>query len=585
MAKISPGNTDKFQSRIGEVRRQQELSQREVAKFVNVSENTAAAWDKTIPVSFAIAFNICRFFSDEIQTLYLGNEIQALRNISELRQHYSKGAISQRELARKIRVTENTISTWEKQEHQTVGKLERLCQVLNCGRLSDLYEPFEDSPQFYWGKQSGGLQHNQEQNKEIGLSQKHRAVHNTAVSPAHNKPTKPHVEPGSVPERSRPQPIEQQTALSDGLTSLQSHQREQCQLVDIIGVSLCANLCGAATCTEIEQFGQAQQKVLKQFLPLSHGIPSQRMLQQVLARLDSRAFSQHHPRWIEAIAQLNQSSDHHLDERTAPLLSSQVQRDQTGNLTISSQSTQGNAEIQKTVQQWLELLLLDNNLVTLDIANCSPALGDVILKRGGDYIISLRGSEQKDFRHNIEQLILWAKAQQENGIPSSQEMPHEFHQKTLFETGELPGWQRYWLLGGINEHLSRFHQWNRLTRIGLVESKRYPMQQPAKERQQYYLLSFDAGMNAFSAPIDSHWNHLENGAWTIETRPSLLNSALTQAAIKRVEEMKEASTKRSHYHLSTKQHSPSFLGDSEGLNQYLSEFFSSFVTTDTRAFS
>src|SRR5437763_16762528 len=62
-------------------------------------------------------------------------------------------------------------------------------------------------------------------------------------------------------------------------------------LADILGVTLCAVICGADSFEEIARFGDARVEWLKQYFPLENGIPSHDTFNRVLAALARQAFA------------------------------------------------------------------------------------------------------------------------------------------------------------------------------------------------------------------------------------------------------------------------------------------------------
>ena len=60
------------------------------------------------------------------------------------------------------------------------------------------------------------------------------------------------------------------------------------RLDDILGITLCAVICGADSFEEIERFGDAREDWLKTFLALPNGIPSHDTFNRVLAALDRK---------------------------------------------------------------------------------------------------------------------------------------------------------------------------------------------------------------------------------------------------------------------------------------------------------
>jgi hypothetical protein len=60
-------------------------------------------------------------------------------------------------------------------------------------------------------------------------------------------------------------------------------------LTDILGIALCAVICGADSWVEIEEYGRAKQEWLRQWLGLANSVPSHDTLARVFARLDPRS--------------------------------------------------------------------------------------------------------------------------------------------------------------------------------------------------------------------------------------------------------------------------------------------------------
>src|ERR1700709_1748964 len=72
-------------------------------------------------------------------------------------------------------------------------------------------------------------------------------------------------------------------------------------LQDIIVIALCAVIAGAQDWQEIETFGRKRRDWLKQFLPLSNGIPSHDTFERVFDRLDPQAFQACFRDWVRAL--------------------------------------------------------------------------------------------------------------------------------------------------------------------------------------------------------------------------------------------------------------------------------------------
>jgi hypothetical protein len=65
------------------------------------------------------------------------------------------------------------------------------------------------------------------------------------------------------------------------------------KLLDIIGITICAVICGAETWVEIEEYGTSKFEWLKEFLELSYGIPSHDTISRLFAQLDPEKLLSH----------------------------------------------------------------------------------------------------------------------------------------------------------------------------------------------------------------------------------------------------------------------------------------------------
>ena len=62
------------------------------------------------------------------------------------------------------------------------------------------------------------------------------------------------------------------------------------QLLDIVGLAICAVVSGAEGWETIEEFGHAKLAWLRRFVPLANGVPAHDTLARVLSRVSARGF-------------------------------------------------------------------------------------------------------------------------------------------------------------------------------------------------------------------------------------------------------------------------------------------------------
>src|ERR1700681_708900 len=76
-------------------------------------------------------------------------------------------------------------------------------------------------------------------------------------------------------------------------------------LLEVLVIALAAILCGAETCSDMAEFGQAKEGLLRLFLRLEHGIPSHDTFSRVFRLLEPQAFELAFRRFMAAFAKAN----------------------------------------------------------------------------------------------------------------------------------------------------------------------------------------------------------------------------------------------------------------------------------------
>jgi hypothetical protein len=165
------------------------------------------------------------------------------------------------------------------------------------------------------------------------------------------------------------------------------------RLDDILGITLCAVICGADSFEEIERFGDAREDWLRRFLALPNGIPSHHTFNQVLAALDRKTFAACFGRWMAELCEATGLKPVAIDGkavRSAPgntfsgclhLVSAWAAE----NRLILGQGAvaDGSHEI-AAIPALLRVLGLTGALVTIDAAGWQKEIAAQVREQGGD---------------------------------------------------------------------------------------------------------------------------------------------------------------------------------------------------------
>jgi hypothetical protein len=76
-------------------------------------------------------------------------------------------------------------------------------------------------------------------------------------------------------------------------------------LLEVLFIALAATLCGAESCSDMADFGQSKEDLLRFFLRLEHGIPSHDTFSRVFRLLKPQAFELAFRRFMAAFAKAN----------------------------------------------------------------------------------------------------------------------------------------------------------------------------------------------------------------------------------------------------------------------------------------
>src|ERR1700749_293026 len=77
------------------------------------------------------------------------------------------------------------------------------------------------------------------------------------------------------------------------------------ELLEVLFIALACVLCGAETCTDMVDFGESKEGLLRLVLRLEHGIPSHDTFSRVFRLLEPEAFKRAFSRFMAAFAKAN----------------------------------------------------------------------------------------------------------------------------------------------------------------------------------------------------------------------------------------------------------------------------------------
>jgi predicted transposase YbfD/YdcC len=287
-------------------------------------------------------------------------------------------------------------------------------------------------------------------------------------------------------------------------------------LMDIVVIAICAVICGADTWVEMEAYGRAKEKWLRQFLTLPNGIPSHDTFARVIARLKPKEVQQCFLRWMQAVSEVTAGEVVAIDGKT--LRRSFARATGKGaihmvsawasanRLVLGQQKVDEKSNEITAIPALLRLLDLKGCIVTIDAMGCQKAIARTIVEQEADYVLTLKANHGLLYEE-VQRFFAWARQRQ------FQDVPHQSYHTLDGQHGRLEE-RRYWLVSDL-AWLTEQSEWAGLQSLGMVERQRTVAGKTTME-VHYYLTSLAGSGQQFGEAVRTHWS-VENGLhWVLD---------------------------------------------------------------------
>src|SRR3981189_2843896 len=241
-------------------------------------------------------------------------------------------------------------------------------------------------------------------------------------------------------------------------------------LLEVLLIALAAVLCGAESCSDMADFGQSKEGLLRVFLPLEHGIRSHDTFSRVFRLLNPEAFETVFRRFMAAFAKANGLNltgvvavdgkalrgAYERAGRATPLQLVNVFA-VDARMALAQQKAPGRNETAGALEV-LELLCLEGCTVTADALHCHRAFAAAVLERGGDYVLAIKANRGPLFRAVAQQFARLGKRSSAEQIDNSAHDRREARRATVMRNASLVAVPRFPGVAAIGRIPSRRRQ-------------------------------------------------------------------------------------------------------------------------------
>ena len=307
------------------------------------------------------------------------------------------------------------------------------------------------------------------------------------------------------------------SSLSLHFAHLTDPRIERCKrhsLHDILLLSICALLCGAESFVEMEEFGEAQQHWLREFLELPNGIPSHDTFGRVFALLDPEQFAEAFSAWTQSLRRALPGEVVALDGKTlrrsggggrgpVHLVSAWAADNRLvlGQLRTAEKSNEITA-----VPELLRRLELAGCIVTLDAMGCQKTIAREISEADADYVLALKanhGTLHGEIKTFLDDALDQPATAPAGSHCQSVEKDHgRIETRRCFATGAL-------------DWLAVRGAWEKLRSVCIVEATREIGAQKSTERR-YYLSSLPPEAVLLAHAVRAHWGIENSLHWVLD---------------------------------------------------------------------
>ncbi len=291
-------------------------------------------------------------------------------------------------------------------------------------------------------------------------------------------------------------------------------------LLNILVIAICAVICGADDWAEVEAFGKAKRKWLKQFLRLPHGrIPSHDTFGRVFGQLDPTAFEQCFLEWIRAVSlftggqvvafdgkAVRGSQDCGAGQEAIQMVSAWA----TANQVVLAQ-TKVDAKSNETtaIPALLQMLDLSGCIVTIDAIGCQKEIAQTIVEQGADYVLAVKENQG----HLYEDLRdLFGEAEKAEW----REVPH-LHCRTVNKDHGRLEIRECWTLSDWEylDYVRHRAEWENLRTLVMVRAQREVDGKTSTETR-YYISSVANNPQRILKAVRGHWGIENSLHWVLD---------------------------------------------------------------------
>ena len=294
---------------------------------------------------------------------------------------------------------------------------------------------------------------------------------------------------------------------------------ERCKkhkLIDILFLCMAAVVCGAEGWEEIEDFGQAREDWLRQYLPFANGIPGHDTIARVMSRLDPKALQASFVGWMQDVVTMTDRSIIAIDGKTLRRSFKTGDRRSAihmvnawasaNNMVLGQLKVDGKTNEITAIPELLSILAVKGCIITIDAMGCQTKIAEQIVSQKADYVMGLKDN-QPDLRRAILELF--------HLPPEELELEEASYQETTKDHGRIE--TRVCRQIGIDKQwLPESERWAAMKSVIEIKATREVIGGATTEETRYYISSLQVNAKEAFNAVKTHWTVENSLHWSLD---------------------------------------------------------------------
>jgi predicted transposase YbfD/YdcC len=281
-------------------------------------------------------------------------------------------------------------------------------------------------------------------------------------------------------------------------------------LHELLVIALCTYLCGGESCVDMEEFAEAKEDFLREFMTLGGGLPSHDTFSRLFRALDPGQFRVCFQTFMSRFAETCQgviAIDGKVLRRSFDTASAKSPLHMVSawgceqRLVLGQIATDAKSNEITAVPKLLEMLSLKGCTVTVDALNCQREIARRIVDQGGDYALALKGN-QATLHADVMRYLDDPDAATITAPPVVEGDHGRIETRARTVSTDI-------------DWLQQNHQWPGLKAIGKVTRTRQTATKTTVETA-YYLLSAPLSPERFGEVVRAHWGVENSLHWVLD---------------------------------------------------------------------